>query len=402
VNQEVSADSYEEFPLRVTISADGIVLRFESFNELADFAQRERAAWTPIDALKQVEQVIAQPLISQQHAGWQSLAQLANQAQTNREKGTRQNIASYLRRVADGTLVYSKSTVGQAILLEVDASPEVALGRLAWATRYDLRPGGNPDLNKLIRGMVDARISQLFGDKTVELQQRALADMRKDWDSRFAGTLIEQQNVREALERYMRDTKVTIDNKNKSTKRIFRYMLNRFRGMRQDHTTEMEQMRKAFQADLALRAPATYWGDRVGPNYTVAAVAGIAFAGLAALLSFILVNEGPGVLNSLRGPDGSISLGAAVILTIPALAVFWVMRLIARLIIDHLHQARDARLRELMTRTFLALMADKDAKLGTEGTLLVLQALFRPMEASVDDAPPSNLIDIMKEAAKPK
>lgn len=54
-----------------------------------------------------------------------------------------------------------------------------------------------------------------------------------------------------------------------------------------------------------------------------------------------------------------------------------------------------------MITTFEALVHAPDNKITPDALLLILQAVFRPLQpSSEDDAPPPNLLEIMKDRLK--
>ncbi|MGB0683984.1 MAG: hypothetical protein ACPGOV_14835 [Magnetovibrionaceae bacterium] len=90
-----------------------------------------------------------------------------------------------------------------------------------------------------------------------------------------------------------------------------------------------------------------------------------------------------------------------MIITLPAVAIAWFMRLCSRFIFHSLEGKADAERRALMADTYLALKNEEGSELDEKERFLILNALFRPPGAkSDDDAPPPNLLEIL--TAKPK
>ena len=82
-----------------------------------------------------------------------------------------------------------------------------------------------------------------------------------------------------------------------------------------------------------------------------------------------------------------------------AFAGIWVLKMLSRLLSENLQMMRDARERETMVKTFLALKRDdKDGKsiVNDNDRILILHSLFRPSSVSaIDDAPPVHWFDIL-------
>ena len=112
--------------------------------------------------------------------------------------------------------------------------------------------------------------------------------------------------------------------------------------------------------------------------------------------------EGVTIVDKLpKTEDGTIGLGAIVLITLPALAFFWFLRLISRIFVTNLHYMADAGLRSTMVTTFLALIEDDKNPVESDERLLILQALFRPAGESGDDAAPTNLLERLIKARTP-
>ena len=77
------------------------------------------------------------------------------------------------------------------------------------------------------------------------------------------------------------------------------------------------------------------------------------------------------------------------------------LRLISRTFVSNRQQMFDAKLRETMISTYLALIANPRNPVGADERVLVLQAIFRPAGADDDsDTAPSNLFDLMRDVRR--
>ena len=80
------------------------------------------------------------------------------------------------------------------------------------------------------------------------------------------------------------------------------------------------------------------------------------------------------------GPFTTLAL-----VSIPALTALWGLKHIARLFVTNIERSADARLRETMTTTFLALTKGGAATVDRHERLLILEALFRPPAPAPSD-----------------
>jgi hypothetical protein len=93
-------------------------------------------------------------------------------------------------------------------------------------------------------------------------------------------------------------------------------------------------------------------------------------------------------------------LGIAL-LTIPTLAVAWLLRFIARLALQNLSLAHDARQRHAQVNTYLRLLGDPSKPISENERILALAALFRPLPGQgPDDVNPPTIAELLKEASE--
>ena len=141
---------------------------------------------------------------------------------------------------------------------------------------------------------------------------------------------------------------------------------------------EFESLKNAYEEQLRLQAPATYWSKRARITLVVASFALGLFAVGAVLLAWAVVRFGPDLLERLASIGDVGSLGMLAILSIPALTVLWVLRQLARLFVTNLEGNADAKMRETMATTYLALTNEGAGSVTDKERLMVLEALFRP------------------------
>ena len=87
---------------------------------------------------------------------------------------------------------------------------------------------------------------------------------------------------------------------------------------------------------------------------------------------------GPDLLARVATIANVDSFGTLAMLSIPTLTVLWVLRQIARLFVTNLESSADAKMRETMATTYLALAKEGTGSVTEKERLMVLEALFRP------------------------
>ncbi|MEQ8327691.1 MAG: DUF6161 domain-containing protein [Parvibaculum sp.] len=148
-------------------------------------------------------------------------------------------------------------------------------------------------------------------------------------------------------------------------------------------------------AGIALEQPVEFWQERSKEHRLWTKVSFCVFLGVcAALISLVAIyfNEVKTLLQPPANATSSDYLAEYVFILItfgiPAFLVFWILRIIYRVYVTQQQLGNDARERETMMRTYLALA--KGQHVSKDDLHLALRSLFRPhTEVAVDDTPPT-------------
>lgn len=167
------------------------------------------------------------------------------------------------------------------------------------------------------------------------------------------------------------------------------------------HEQAMEDLRRTFREELALRAPAEYWSKKRDGHLKWAWISGaVSFAGIggAALGLGWQIHE---LLN--KTPAGSVpETWRLAVLALVGVFTVWALRLVVRMFLSHLHLLADASERVVMVQTYLSLM-EGDHLASKEDRQLILQALFRPATDGLvkDEGVPFSLAEALTRSGKP-
>lgn len=166
-----------------------------------------------------------------------------------------------------------------------------------------------------------------------------------------------------------------------------------------DFSKEWDDLKRVYDEKLALLAPTQYWSDRAAAHRTVAIVFAVAFGAVLAASIGIFVWLAMPHLFAVAGNKEVSPILTLIPVAVPAFAGIWVLKMLSRLLSENLQMMRDAKERETMVKTFLALMRDDTAGkslVKDDDRILILHSLFRPSSVSaVDDAPPVHWFDIL-------
>jgi hypothetical protein len=167
-----------------------------------------------------------------------------------------------------------------------------------------------------------------------------------------------------------------------------------------EHKQEMENLRKTFREEIALRAPATYWDEKRKEHDRLSKITGgISFAGIAGAAAGLgwLIHD---LLKSAT-PGAAPDAWRVAMLVLIGLFAVWGVRLVVRMFLSHLHLATDAGERVVMARTYLSLL-EGDRLASKEDRQLILQALFRPTSDGIvkDEGIPPSALEFLTRQSK--
>ena len=111
---------------------------------------------------------------------------------------------------------------------------------------------------------------------------------------------------------------------------------------------------------------------------------------------WVVVEHGPQFLRELPSPQDIGNFGTLTMVSIPALTALWILRHFGRLFVTNFERSGDARMRQTMATTFLALTKEGTEAVTQEERLMVLQALFRaPAESKGEEGHFGSPLDIL-------
>lgn len=158
---------------------------------------------------------------------------------------------------------------------------------------------------------------------------------------------------------------------------------------------DIEKFKNLVKTQIALLAPVSYWRDKqkghrrwskIFGGAVVLAMLGVgaaAWCGLPELLKDVILDR----------PPQAWRIGVLVVFTTLAL---WMLRLLVRQLMSHIHLTRDADERVTMVTTYLALM---ESGKGPDKDMLksVFDALFRPAADGIvkDEGMPTSLLELL-------
>ena len=186
-----------------------------------------------------------------------------------------------------------------------------------------------------------------------------------------------------------------ISQSNDSLKKLHPEQTSVFDGVIKKHEENLKAIELTYDQKLALQKPVAYWETKERYHGRLAFRFGI-----AAISSFIVLASTLGisihaVLGGL-GPNENPKNWQIGVLLVALFFSIWLMRIIVRLFLSHLHLSGDAAERRTMILTYLS-MSREGSNFGSEDKKLILQHLFRSASDGLvkDDAAPPTPMEFL-------
>ncbi|WP_225646395.1 DUF6161 domain-containing protein [Bradyrhizobium australafricanum] len=182
-------------------------------------------------------------------------------------------------------------------------------------------------------------------------------------------------------------------------------MVTSTRGNVEEFTaTESKNLASFMQSlseEVRLRSVSELWQNRARWHRGIAGAAlAVFFVAVAALVGYCAMHMDQIVAALPRDKDQHVEYVSIALLAIPALAVGWCLKILARLVHTNSVLGDDSRQRQAMTRTYLALVADSSSQVTTEDRLVMLNAIFRPLPGSQsDEVAPPTILDLINKGS---
>jgi hypothetical protein len=175
-------------------------------------------------------------------------------------------------------------------------------------------------------------------------------------------------------------------------------MAEQFNQWREEKSDDLANLRATYETHMQLKGPLLYWRGKRREHAKgkfwmglCAGVFGLLGAGGLVISAFLILPE---THRADSIPWRNVGFFALI-----STFVLWLVRLFVKLLLSHIHLYADAREREVMISTFMALMRRQESREGIKQTdiALVLAPIFKPSTTGVisDDGGPATLGDFI-------
>jgi hypothetical protein len=153
----------------------------------------------------------------------------------------------------------------------------------------------------------------------------------------------------------------------------------------------VKSLETTYREDLKLRSAVQYWEQRAANAYDAAKFSALAFAALFTVYILFMVKVVAPLVSTVKSDSVLIDIA---LVTLPSLAFFWGMKLIARVYVQNVARNGDANERATMIQVYLALGVDASSPPSTDERLMLMRAICRPGPGDpVDESPQDAILE---------
>lgn len=390
--------------ITISLAGSGKELKFRDTKDLRRWADAELVPYQDIDINRITNQHLRN-LWSQQTNLFSRVRshadQFDHQIEANQEveaRNTNNSIQNELSNLSNGQYLTSDHDLYPVIIDLAKINPDLGAIMLVACRNDSLSTLGQfgqfqIGINQLIK--LAAHAARSKGSKDW------LQPQRKELTALKGEAQVSLDAIREALND--QSSAITTQRENETAEHQAR--IDQWQDIKENVASDWEKLKKVYDEKLALLAPTQYWADRARSHKWIAIGFAIAFGCvLSTAISVFVWLAMPHLVDAARSKDISLIL-TLIPVAVPAFAGIWVLKMLSRLLSENLQMMRDARERETMVKTFLALMRDDaagKALIKDDDRILILHSLFRPSSITVaDDAPPVHWFDLLTNRIGP-
>lgn len=397
-------------PLELTPAGAKVKIDFRSTDELLAWLERERTAWEPLTGIGASNH---SAYANHARMQLQMFADLANNSDRliklqekqyeamdqhlRRIKETSNQIRAYLNNISTGENVCTDSAFAPRALALLPERPESAA---LWLWLH------SPNVQ---RSFGQAVGNTPWGDLLIDVMNASVPDDAPSIVTTSRAALEDLRNRSQEELRLLQDLREAEIGKNAAAHKVFDDELLAGKNAATDQLGDIAKawtaLKKLYDTDLALRAPALYWTEKQRRHRVAAVSYGIVFAVFVATALILFVKFGIGILDAAAqaAAQSNSIVPRLTEIAVPAFLGVWVLRIIGRMLATHMQLLEEAGERTTMVKTFLALMKDEErgSLVKDEDRILILSALFRHSSPSgTDDAPPASWFDLLMTRLK--
>lgn len=163
--------------------------------------------------------------------------------------------------------------------------------------------------------------------------------------------------------------------------------------------SHIEAIRKEALEFAKIESSVHLWRKKARWHLLTFAAMALVFSVTLVMTPIVILERGvPFISDLAKSFAGDKEYLGLALLIIPAIAVGWLLRFIARIAIQNLSLSQDAQQRNAQIETYLRLLGDSRQPISKDERILALSAIFRPLSGQgLDDVNPPTVADLLRE-----
>lgn len=381
--------SEDEFPFTFSVPEQAFKRTFKSAADAKLFFSEEQQKY-----LRLTEKISTQPFLNILKYSSPTLDQVAASIDANSKPAQIWNAYNTFQPI----LMSGKFGAKAVALSEEDTN---RVPGYLWAARSTFatepaprlqNPTWSPTISSILAGGLTEVLNTNPKRSAQNAQYEQIIETALDTHERLEIQLGEAKETSDDATEILNDFKIQSQNEIKALRDMLAKTLV-------DEAKKTSDLEEEVRKRLLLEAPTKYWTEKEARHNRVAIGFSVLFVVIVGAGVYWLTHGGITTVTTaataLGLKEGIGALIPLAFITVPTLAVAWLLRHVSRIIIQNLSLAADAGLRGTIALTYSALTHKGETNAGE--LALALQALFRPIDGSehAEVAPP-NLTDIMR------
>jgi hypothetical protein len=164
----------------------------------------------------------------------------------------------------------------------------------------------------------------------------------------------------------------------------------------------VESIRREALEAAEIKSSIELWNTKAKTHEIVFWLGSGIFVVALSATSVCMVKYGTPLVHSVANTfAGNQQYFGIALLLIPTLAIAWIFRFVAKITLENLALAQDARQRHTQILTYLRMLGDSNRSMTRDERILALAAIFRPFSGQGnDDIAPPTVADLVREAVQ--
>jgi len=390
---------YQSPPFSIKFPSYGQRLEFSSWEDVRAWAERERQTWEKLVPLAEEEPAYGRKVLDVHIKHFNRLIEDAQALVSDPSNdGHIRSVWERFGLIREGRAQVLTGVRGRQLYKLFAENPPAALIQVALRNGAQVQvkvQNEDVDFAPFLRAISSENEQNNDLDRYMDSAGSFLTEFTGEWKKRESASLARADEIRDELE-----------DKKDQFAQLSGQLLKTHRGEINDAKADMAQLRKTYEETIQLKAPAKYWADKRLNHIIASGLAFIVFCLIGYFSGTFLWEHKADILavvsiqasnSESEGAQAAMSAGlqlsSIVLVTIPALLLFWVLRLVSRVFVTNLAGISDAGHRATLISTFLALVNSEDAEIVPEERLLLIQGIMSAPGKSGDDAAPSAMLE---------